>query len=99
MSICLREFIISKLLEKKLIPFVGFLLLFGFSWFLLSGKALYALSFGGVFVLFCAEHVFNFINRTKVRGIRKLSGTIVQRPISFLLPLFILLCLFCTFGI
>ncbi|RXE86612.1 hypothetical protein DRB05_10255 [Pseudoalteromonas sp. A757] len=72
--------------------------MFCFSWFLLYEKPLSALGFGGVFVLFCAEHVFNFFSRTKVNGIQKLSGTVFQRPISLLLSVSIVLCLYFVFG-
>ena len=82
-----------------LIPFVGFMFLFFFSWLLISGKSIYALVIGSVFILFSAEHIFNFIKRTKIRGIHNLSGTVFQRPVSLLLPVFILLSLFGVIGI
>ena len=82
-----------------LIPLVGLLFLFIFSWLLISEKLIFALVIGGVFILFSAEHIFNFIKHTKIRGIHHLSGTLFQRPVSLLLPVFILLSLFGVIGI
>jgi len=82
-----------------LIPLVGLLFLFFFSWLLISDELLYALVIGVVFTLFSAEHIFNFIKRTKIRGIQNLSGTVFQKPVSLLLPVLILLSLFGVIGI
>jgi hypothetical protein len=87
------------LLERIIISFVGLLFLFFFSWLLISDELLYALVIGVVFTLFSAEHIFNFIKRTRIRGIHNLSGTVIQRPVSLILPVLILLGLFSVIGI
>lgn len=82
-----------------LIPITTLVLMVTYSLLLLLEYKKTALVLGGFCVLFLAEHVCNFIERTNVKVVKKLSGTIIQRTVSLLIPGLMLFSLYYMFGI
>lgn len=82
-----------------LIPLVGVLLLVCFVLFLTLDKVSLTIVMASVFVLFSAEHVFNFIGRSDVSFLKNIAGSIIQKVLAFLLPVMVLFAIFGVFGI
>jgi hypothetical protein len=57
-----------------------------------------AIGLTAVFIFFSAEHLFNFIGRTRCKFMSQLNGTIVHRPLAMLAPILVLLFLYCAVG-
>ena len=94
-----KDSIINKLLRNLLIPLFGILLLVCFVLFLTSNKVSLSILTASLFVLFSAEHTFNFIGRSDVPFLKKIAGSIIQKAIAFLIPVVILFAIFGVFGI
>ncbi|TMN86469.1 hypothetical protein CWB72_19900, partial [Pseudoalteromonas phenolica] len=94
-----KDSLINKLLRNLLIPLVGILLLVCFTLFLTWSKVTLALVTASLFVLFSAEHTFNFIGRSDVPFFKKIAGSMIQKIIAFLIPVVILFAIFGVFGI
>ncbi|TMO63587.1 hypothetical protein [Pseudoalteromonas aurantia] len=58
-------------------------------YFLVSNDTLGYIGAGGFFVLFTAEHIFNFIGRTNIQSIKQYAKSIYRRPFSLGAPFLI----------
>ncbi len=76
---------------------VGFLTFIVYSYFLYSQDQFGYMAAAGFFILYTAEHLYNFINRTDGK-LNKYAGTSIQRLIAFGVPSIVLLLTWLVSG-
>ncbi|TMP38129.1 hypothetical protein CWB98_07365 [Pseudoalteromonas rubra] len=70
-----------------------------FVFFIHSKQPVWAWVTGVVFIVFSAEHLYNFVSRTRILRLNRLSGSKTQSVLALLLPLLALWMLYHVFGI
>ncbi|ALU42173.1 hypothetical protein AT705_04005 [Pseudoalteromonas rubra] len=69
-----------------LLILVGCVIFILFVTFLHFGYDIESLVVAGIFILYSAEHIFNFFSRSSFKVAKLISGTVLHRPFALCFP-------------
>ncbi len=90
--------LVDSIILRSAVLVISVSMLVGFVFFINSKQPAWAWVTGAVFMLFSAEHIYNFLSRTRILCLNRLSGSRTQSVLAFLLPLLALCVLYYVFG-